>query len=414
MAASKGMGSLRERRPGVWEVRVAAGSDALTGRVIQRSVTFHGTAVEAEQYRAELAAEYAVRRAAARAAPMLSVGELLERWQAADHPWRPTTWDGYRSNARHLAADHELARTRVVSLTPRQLRTAFARWSAAGATPSVIAGRFAALRAAVGWAYDERIVDYHPIRNMRGPGRVEPRRPLHDDDVRRLLSVASTNALAAVAHDDGRAGSRRRRQAAEQDLLLVRLAADTGARRGELVALRFDDLDDRTLRIERAISGREVGPTKSRRPRTLTVGASTARLWRTLEHDWNERAGRAVGPWLFAREELHQQRLSSSTLNHRFSRLRDQAGTPGATLHRLRHSVATFLVARGQILQAQARLGHRDAATTLREYSYALPLTDRNIADAIDAHLDQPVTTDAARRPHDANDPAFCRATGDV
>jgi len=80
-------------------------------------------------------------------------------------------------------------------------------------------------------------------------------------------------------------------------------------------------------------------------------------------------------------------------------------------LHRLRHSVATFLAARGQILQAQARLGHRDAAPTLRDYSYALPLTDRNVADAIDAHLDQPVTTETALEPHDASDASICTET---
>jgi integrase len=51
--------------------------------------------------------------------------------------------------------------------------------------------------------------------------------------------------------------------------------------------------------------------------------------------------------------------------------------------------VATFLVSRGEILQAQARLGHADAATTLREYTYALPLTDEPVADALNSHLDQ-------------------------
>jgi len=75
-------------------------------------------------------------------------------------------------------------------------------------------------------------------------------------------------------------------------------------------------------------------------------------------------------------------------LAHRFGRIRERAGVPGASLHRLRHSVATFLVVRGDILQAQARLGHRDAATTLREYAYALPLTDGDVADAINDHLD--------------------------
>jgi integrase len=69
-----------------------------------------------------------------------------------------------------------------------------------------------------------------------------------------------------------------------------------------------------------------------------------------------------------------------------------RAGVPEATLHRLRHSVATFLVARGQILQAQARLGHADAATTLREYAYAVPLTDGAVADAPDKYLNQPRT----------------------
>lgn len=45
--------------------------------------------------------------------------------------------------------------------------------------------------------------------------------------------------------------------------------------------------------------------------------------------------------------------------------------------------------------------------TTLREYSRALPLTDRNVADAIDAHLDQPVKIDAARASQEASDPAL-------
>lgn len=79
-------------------------------------------------------------------------------------------------------------------------------------------------------------------------------------------------------------------------------------------------------------------------------------------------------------------------LGRRFALIRDQAGADGATLHRLRHNVATFLVSRGQILQAQARLGHADAATTLREYAYALPLSDGSVADAT-------TTTSTSRRP---------------
>ena len=98
---------------------------------------------------------------------------------------------------------------------------------------------------------------------MRGPGRVEPRRPLTDGQVRALLSTAESNVLGAVAASDNSWRGRQRRQGVEQDLLLVRLAADSGARRGELSALRFDDLEGRVLRIERSVSADQIGPTKS-------------------------------------------------------------------------------------------------------------------------------------------------------
>ena len=141
------------------------------------------------------------------------------------------------------------------------------------------------------------------------------------------------------------------------------------------------------LRIERAVSAGVLTTPKAGRGRVLTLGASTATLWHTLVDQWQQRAGGPVGPWLFTADPTHRKPVQAATLGHRFDEIRDAAGLPEATLHRLRHSVATFLVARGQILQAQARLGHADAATTLREYAYALPLTDGAVADALDTHL---------------------------
>ena len=64
---------MRERGPGVWEIRVAVGVDPVSGRTVQRSFAFHGCAEEAELRRKELAAEWADRRAVRRAAPFLSV-----------------------------------------------------------------------------------------------------------------------------------------------------------------------------------------------------------------------------------------------------------------------------------------------------------------------------------------------------
>ncbi len=59
------------------------------------------------------------------------------------------------------------------------------------------------------------------------------------------------------------------------------------------------------------------------------------------------------------------------------------------TLHGLRHTVATALVADGHLLQAQQRLGHKDASTTLRQYCHALPLHDEDVANRLEALLSQ-------------------------
>ncbi|MBL7548952.1 hypothetical protein I6A60_13840 [Frankia sp. AgB1.9] len=86
----------------------------------------------------------------------------------------------------------------------------------------------------------------------------------------------------------------------------------------------------------------------------------------------------------------------TGTDRHREALTTGRSGIQPA-LHRLRHGVATYLVGTGKLLKAQARLGHRDAATTLRHYSHATPLDDQDIADDLDALLNQhqsgPATT---------------------
>jgi integrase len=97
------------------------------------------------------------------------------------------------------------------------------------------------------------------------------------------------------------------------------------------------------------------------------------------------RAGSAgFGPWLFSPRPDHTTRLSTECAGRWFTDLTASAGHADITLHRLRHTVATVLVGRGDLLQAQHRLGHHDASTTLRIYAHALPLTDADAAEALD------------------------------
>lgn len=325
-----GAGSLRQRRPGVFEIRIAVGVDPLTHRTRQRSLTLHGTRQDAEDVLAGLRAEHRP-PSSATPGPMLTFAELLGVWVEADHPWKPSTLVGYRSVARFLRAD-TLGARRVQQLMPADVRAALQRWRDRGASDAVVAGRFRVLRAALGWAYAERLIDRHPLHAMRGPGRATPRRPLTDGQVRTLLAVAQSALLEAVANDTGGRSATAHRHRCELDLLMVRLAADTGARRGELAALRLGDLRGRVLHLERADSAGQLTTPKSGHGRTLTVGLGTAALWQTLAQEWAERSGPAVGPWLFSRDPGHHERLGATTLGHRFARLRDAAGEPEATL----------------------------------------------------------------------------------
>lgn len=203
-----GEGSLREKRPGVFEIRVAVGVDPVSGRTVQRSFWFHGALEDAEKRRRELTAQFAEYRSIRRAAPFLTVGELLERWLAVQHDWRPSTWPG-RSNVKALSADPIAAR-RVATLRPENAEADL----------------------------DESVISLK------------------------------------VLHQ------------AEQVRLLVRLAADSGARRGELAALKFSDLDGRVLTIERGVSAEQIGPSNTKRTRRLTLGRTAVELWRASEQKW--------------------------------------------------------------------------------------------------------------------------------
>jgi len=315
---------MRERSPGVWEIRVAVGVDPVSGRTVQRFFAFHGCAEEAELRRKELAAEWAERRAVRRAARFLSVGELLERWLSAHHDWRPATWISARSNAKALCADG-LAARRVSTLKPEHIRAAMAAWSAAGASVAVVSGRFRVLRSAIGWAHLERIIDVNPLSGMRGPQQPGTRLHLNAEEVLRLLEAAD----ALVAASAGRDAECLHK--AEQIRLLIRLAADSGARRGELVALRFDDLEGRVLTIERGVSADVLGPTKTGRTRRLTLGRWTAELWRSSAETWAGRLpdGASLGPWLFSPETTHHVRFSAGALGHWFAELAAQPRFPG-------------------------------------------------------------------------------------
>jgi integrase len=387
--SERGTGSLRERSPDVWEVRVVVGFDPARARSIQRSFTVHGNATLAGKARRELVAEYGSARSDIKcAASAVTVGELLEGYLGSAQLWKPATAVSHRHVVSALLND-PLRHCRLQSLTPAVMRAAICRWREEGVSVPKVSARWLLIRSAVSWAVAEGLLRVNPLAGMRGPPRPQPRRHHSLDEVRRLL-VAAGEAVASAEDAfrcrPGSAACARRLFDAEQSLLLVRLAADSAARRGELAALRLSDLHGQVLTIERSLSAGVLGSTKSGRTRRVTLGSGTADMIRRHFRAWAARV-EPEQDWLFSPSPRRPAHMTAGALSRRLTRLGQASGVEHAGLHRLRHGVATYLVDHGRLLKAQARLGHADPATTLRHYSHATPLDDTDVADQLDRLL---------------------------
>ena len=165
---------------------------------------------------------------------------------------------------------------------------------------------------------------------------------------------------------------------------LFRLMAMTGIRRGEVVALRWSDVDieRRLLSVRQAANvygGREtVDVPKSRRGRrVIDLDVETVRLLvqhAGQQHAQLERVGRSapVDDRVFTNEVGGTTRPGS--VGQAFRRLVSSVGVPAVRLHDLRHTHASHLLGAGvNVKVVSERLGHSSVSFTLDTYGHVLP-----------------------------------------
>jgi integrase len=182
----------------------------------------------------------------------------------------------------------------------------------------------------------------------------------------------------------------------DADAALWRLALLTGLRRGELLGLKWDDIDltQGTVTIRGALvrgeRGRlELGQPKTRHGRrTIHLPASAAdalRRHRTRQLELRLAVGSAYVDDGFVFAGPLGAPIHPNTLKRRFDRLADSAGIPRIRIHDTRHSSASLGAANGEtIKELQARLGHADPAITMRVYVHLTEATQRAAADRMD------------------------------
>lgn len=176
---------------------------------------------------------------------------------------------------------------------------------------------------------------------------------------------------------------------------LVRLDANTGARRGELCALRWSaiDLDRGEVTISRALAAGIVEQsTKTRRTRKVALGPHTlevVRSWRLAQAERALACGTRLTPgsFVFSTDPPYDKPWWPSSVSRRLRLLRDRHGLPAVTLLALRHFVATTLLDQGEsVITTAGRLGHNPSMTH-DVYGARVTASDQRAADLLDSLL---------------------------
>ena len=171
----------------------------------------------------------------------------------------------------------------------------------------------------------------------------------------------------------------------EHDRLLWVLLAMTGMRRGEVLGMRWQDidLDESVLAVRETvvnISGRKElsTPKTSRGRRVVALDVETVDALRSA---W-ECGGRPLSGRIF--QDKNGEIMNGCSVSKRFGVLAAAAGLPRIRLHDLRHTHATLALQLGiHPKVVSERLGHSTVAFTLDVYSHAMPHMQAEAADRI-------------------------------
>ena len=186
---------------------------------------------------------------------------------------------------------------------------------------------------------------------------------------------------------------------------LWRLVIATGMRRGELLGLRWIDVDlvEATITIKQArvSDGYTVSittpKTKAGR-RTIAIDTGTVVA---LAHLTNQQTAAAellgLKPFELIATDFDGRAIKPTTLLDRFHAATKRANLPKCRIHDLRHSAAAYQLEQGVPVHIVAgRLGHANPATTLAIYAAFLPTADRDASNGFGIALDQMMRTKRA------------------
>jgi integrase len=308
----------------------------------------------------------------------LTVGEYLDSWlsDSVRGTVRPSTFERHEGIIR-LHIKPSLGRVGLKKLTPAHVRGLHREKLDAGLAPATVRKIHSTLHKALSQAVSDGIVPRNAADVKAPRPTPEEMQPLSEAEARAFLDTARGDRFEP----------------------LYMLAISTGLRRGELLGLRWKDVDlERgTLRVGRALvreAGRHVlGETKTRRGRrqiNLTpraVSTLKAHCKKQLEEKIKLTGLHRDHGLIFA-TRVGTPINPENLVNRSFKPLLERASLPEIRFHDLRHTCATLLLSKNVNPKIVSEmLGHATIAITLDTYSHVLPTMQESAARAMEDAL---------------------------
>ena len=291
---------------------------------------------------------------------------------------RPSTFSSYRWILTRYVLP-QVGKVKLSTLTPPHVRKMLAALAAQGLSAGSRRIAHAVLRSVLAEAVREELVDRNVATLVR-------QRQEHRAEVKPWSAGEATQFLKASRNDRLSA------------LFVVGVAM--GLRRGELIGLRWDDidLDESQLRVQRSVSripgvGFVAGPPKSARSRrTLPLPVFCAEALHSHKARQAEERLRLGSRWEdcgYVFTSTTGSALDPTRLARIFQALTEHAGVRRIRLHDMRHTCASLLLAQ----QVPPRvvmeiLGHSQLSMTMDLYSHVMPTALTDAATAVQRALD--------------------------
>jgi integrase len=312
----------------------------------------------------------------------LMLGDYLDRWLAdsVKDTVRQRTYERYESIVRvHIRP--AIGRVKLKALTPAHARALYRQKLDSGLAPRTVNYIHVTLHKALRQAVSDGLVPRNATSDVKAPRPEKPEiRPLSPEQARKLVATAC--------------------EIGDRYEALYVLALHCGLREGELLGLRWSDVDlsgpTATVQIRRTFSetrtGHKFEKPKNGKGRALKCSQKATEALRSHRSRQDGKKHRVGSLWqdngLVFPTTTGTTMSGTNLLGRHFKPLLKRAELPAIRFHDLRHTCATVLLKMGQHPKyVQELLGHASISITLDIYSHVIEGMGDGLADAMDEVL---------------------------